>query len=233
MSDDVSYDAPTEVGTRDRPWWIETTDAAIGRRPSFEPAVGRSGGPAGNLRLTAWLGLILLVLLLAEAVTLLDVRGLLSWHAAIGTAVGALVVAKTASTGWRMIRYYRGNRPYRTAGPPPVFFRLLGPLLVASALTVVGTGLALVLLDRSAVHRPLVTFLGQRVDAVTLHQATFIVFAVAVGLHFLGRIVPAVQRVTERVAVPGATGRATALGLTAAAAVLGVLLVVPLTAGWR
>ena len=233
MGENLTSTAPTHAATEPTPWWADAAAAAIGRREREEPVTPRSGGPAGNARLTAWLGLTLLVLLLAELVTLLDVRGLLAWHAAIGTGIGVLVVAKTGSTGWRMVRYYRGNPSYRVAGPPPTFFRLLGPLVVASAVAVVGTGLALVILAPSSAHQALLTFLGQRVDAVTLHQAAFIVFAVAVGLHALGRLVPALERVVDRThAVPGGGLRVGVMVLAAVAAVVAVLLVVPLTSGW-
>jgi hypothetical protein len=55
----------------------ELVDEATGRSHRSDAATGRTGGPAGNARLTAWPGL-LLVLFLAELVTLLDVRGLIS-----------------------------------------------------------------------------------------------------------------------------------------------------------
>jgi hypothetical protein len=45
---------------------------------------------------------------------------------------------KTASTGWRVVRYYRSGAPYRQAGPPPLL-RLLGPLLVAGTMALLGT----------------------------------------------------------------------------------------------
>jgi hypothetical protein len=34
---------------------------------------------------------------------------------------------KSASTGWRIVRYYAGTPPYQQAGPPPMLLRLLGP----------------------------------------------------------------------------------------------------------
>jgi hypothetical protein len=56
----------------------ETFYTATGRRHRDDPLEPRTGGPAGNARLTAWTGLLLLVLSLAELVTLLDVGGLIS-----------------------------------------------------------------------------------------------------------------------------------------------------------
>src|SRR5665213_387039 len=80
--------------------------SAIGRLHRDDPIEPRTVGPAGNARLTAWTGLLLLVLSLAELVTLLNVGGLISWHIVIGTLLIPPALLKTASTGWRIIRYY-------------------------------------------------------------------------------------------------------------------------------
>src|SRR4051812_49572720 len=98
----------------------ETLAEATGRPPRPDDVTAPTGGPAGNARLTAWTGLILLVLFGAELVTLLDVRGLITWHAVIGVVLVPPALLKTATTGWRIVRYYTGNRGYRTAGPPPM-----------------------------------------------------------------------------------------------------------------
>jgi hypothetical protein len=50
----------------------DTLYSAIGRIHRDDPIDPSTGGPAGNARLTAWTGLLLLVLSLAELVTLLD-----------------------------------------------------------------------------------------------------------------------------------------------------------------
>ncbi len=137
------------------------------RQPAARIATTRSclgtGGPAGNARLTAWTGLVLLVLLLAELVTLLDVRGLITWHVAVGVLLIPPALLKTGSTGWRIIRYYTGSRPYRHAGPPPLLLRVLGPLVVLFTLAVLGSGVALILAPRGA------TPAG--VDVLFLHKA--------------------------------------------------------------
>ncbi|WP_138734092.1 hypothetical protein [Modestobacter excelsi] len=44
----------------------ELVDEAAGRSHRSDAVTGRTGGPAGNARLTAWTGLLLLVLFLAE-----------------------------------------------------------------------------------------------------------------------------------------------------------------------
>lgn len=189
----------------------ELLDEARGRRPHDNPVAARTGGAAGNARLTAWLGALLLVVLAAEAITLLDVRGLVGWHVGFGVVLVALTLAKTATTTWRVVRYYTGHGAYRKAGPPPTPLRMLGPLLVVAALGVLGSGLTLLALGPQRDHATLFTALGQRVDPVTVHQAFFVVFAVAVGLHVLARAVPALQRVTSRTPVPGGVARTVVL----------------------
>lgn len=174
--------------------------------------MGASGGPAGNARLTAWTGLVLLVLFVAELVTLLDVRGLISWHLALGVILVPPALLKTATTGWRFVRYYAGRAPYRQAGPPPLLLRVLGPLVVAATLGLLATGLALVLLGEPASRQALVSLPGLRVDTLTLHQGAFVVWAGVTGLHVLARIWPAWQLTrTTRPSVPGARRRGAAL----------------------
>lgn len=202
---------------------------ATGREARDNPVLPGTGGPAGNARLTAWTALVLLVLSVAELLTLFDVRGLISWHVALGALLVPPAVMKTASTGWRMACYYLGRSPYRQAGPPALLLRLLGPLVVLSTLGLLGTGVLLVLLGEDRSHRNLFTLLGFRVDWLTAHQGLFAVWAVATGLHLLGRIVPAL-RVTlvpgSGAPVPGRWSRTLWLvAMVASGAALAVLLV--------
>jgi len=62
-----------------------------------DPTPPRTGGPAGYAQLTAGIGLGLLIVFLAELVTLLDVTGLISWHIAIGVLLASVVVAIVAA----------------------------------------------------------------------------------------------------------------------------------------
>jgi hypothetical protein len=171
----------------------ELTATATGAAHRDDPALPRTGGPAGNARLTAWIGLLLLPLFAAELVTLLSLEGLLSWHIAIGVILIPPALVKTASTGWRILRYYAGAQVYRQAGPPPLVLRVLGPLVVLTTLSLLGTGVVLLLVGPSGAFTPLVTVAGQPISVLTLHQASTIAWAVATGLHVLGRLVPAVH----------------------------------------
>src|SRR5690349_11713993 len=112
----------------------ETVSVALGREHRHDPVLARTGGPAGNAVLSAWTGLVLLVLGVAELLTLINIRGLISWHVAVGALLIPPALAKTASTGWRIVRYYRGSPAYAEAGPPPLPLRLLGPVVVVSTL---------------------------------------------------------------------------------------------------
>jgi hypothetical protein len=211
--------------------------SAIGRLHRDDPIEPRTGGPAGNARLTAWTGLLLLGLSLAELVTLLDVGSLISWHIVIGTVLVPPALLKTATTGWRVIRYYRRNPSYRHAGPPPLLLRILGPGVVLSTLGLLGSGLVLIFLGQSNSGSPLITVLGQRVDWLTVHQGLFIVWAVFTGLHVIGRFVPALNLVIfPKLAADGIDGgrnRATILIATLAVAAVSAALVLSASGSWR
>jgi hypothetical protein len=203
----------------------ELAATALGKEHRADPATGRTGGPAGNARLTAWLGLVLLLVFLVECATLLRLGQLISVHIILGVVLVALVLAKTVTTGWRIARYYLGDRHYRQAGPPPMLLRMLGPLVVFGGLAVLGTGLALVALGDSA-HSSLFTLLGFRVDAVTLHQAAFVMWLVVTVPHTLARVVPAWQLVAGARRRPLAGGWARAVALAGVVAI-GVVVAVP------
>jgi hypothetical protein len=205
---------------------------ATGQERRHDPVLPRTGGPAGNAALTAWTGLVLLVLSVGELLTLVDIRGLISWHVALGALLIPPALLKTVTTGWRIARYYRGHAPYQEAGPPPLVLRLLGPLVVVSTLGLLGSGTLLVLVGEQSARHDLFSVLGFGVGWLTLHQGFFLVWCGVTGLHLLGRIVPALRltfgpRFAEgERRVPGAMARTLTIGGTAlAAAALAVVLV--------
>jgi hypothetical protein len=210
---------------------------ALGRAHRADPVLARTGGPAGNARLTAWTGLVLLVLFLAELVTLLDTRGLIGWHVAIGTLLIPPALLKTASAGWRIVQYYTGDRSYRAAGPPPVVLRVLGPLVVATTLAVLASGVVLVVAGEPASREALVTVLGQPINLVAFHKVAFVGWAAITGLHTVGRLIPALQLTLARRArlllVPGRRRRATALVAACLVAVAAAVLVLGAAGSWR
>jgi hypothetical protein len=142
----------------------------------METQDARTGGAEGNERLTAATAVMLLLLLAAEGVTILFLRPLLSEHIFIGMLLIPPVALKTGSTGWRFLRYYSGDRTYRSKGPPMLPLRLLAPLVVASTLAVFATGIALLIQ-------------GPRHGFVLgLHKASFVVWLVATGIHVLAYV---------------------------------------------
>jgi hypothetical protein len=102
-----------------------------------------TGGAAGNERLTAMTGAVLLILFAAEGVTILRVHQLLTVHFFVGMLLVGPVALKVASTGYRFARYYTGSVAYVRKGPPAPLMRVLGPLVMVTSLAVLGTGVAL------------------------------------------------------------------------------------------
>jgi hypothetical protein len=218
----------------------QVIDEAVRRRHRPDPVTGATSGPAGNAELTAWTGLVLLVLIVVELVTLLDVRGLLSWHVVVGVLLTAVAALKIASTGWRIARYYTGNRRYRAAGPPPLLLRILGPLVIAGTVAVLGSGLWLIAVGPTSSRQAFATVLGLRLDWLTIHQASFLVFAGVVGVHTLARLIPALHLGTGRSRRDGGVGRlrgwAPRLAVLTATLVAGALaaaLILPAASGWQ
>lgn len=213
----------------------DTVDEAFGRSRRTDPVVAATGGPAGNARLTAWTGAVLIVLFAVEGVTVLDIRGLVTWHLVVGVVLIPPVLLKTASTGWRILRYYTGSRPYRRAGPPPMPLRVLGPLVVVATLAVLASGIALIVIGPSASRRPLAGTTGRAVDAILIHKATFVVWFGVTTLHVLGRVVPALRLTfpSRARAVPGRFWRGSLILLTMASAVAAAVIVVWSVGPWQ
>lgn len=218
-------------------WLTDAIEAAAGRHERDNLVLPATGGPAGNARLTAWLGLILLVLLAAEGVTILRIHQLLDWHVAIGAIVIGPIALKLGSTGWRMIAYYLGVERYKIAGPPPMLFRLLGPIVVVTSVLVVGTGVVLIFVGAQSSRNAMFTFAGFRVDWLFLHQASFFVWFAFMVLHVLGRTVPSLKTARSSVQTPRAVdGVGIRIAAVVAALAIGVGLafwMVPKEGAWH
>ena len=80
----------------------------------------------GNEILTCAAAAVLVVLLVAEALMTLDLRGLLREHLVIGLVLIPPVALKLGSTGCRFARYYTHATVYREKGPPVLPLRLAG-----------------------------------------------------------------------------------------------------------
>jgi len=130
-------------------------------------------GVAGNERLTAMTGTVLLALFAAEGVTILRLHELLTVHFFLGMLLLGPVALKVGSTGYRFVRYYTGSAPYVRKGPPALPMRLLGPLVMATSLGVLGTGVVLAAVGPGN---------GQW---LFLHKATFVLWFGAMTIHVL------------------------------------------------
>jgi hypothetical protein len=155
-------------------------------------------GVAGNTRLTSATGLLLLVLLAMEGVTILSVRQMITLHIFVGVMLLGPVLLKSGSTFYRFVRYYSGSSTYQRKGPPAPLHRVLGPVVVLSSLALLGTGLALI-------------FVGAQGSGwlLTTHQTCFWVWVVVIAVHLLGHLWEAA--VTAWIEIRGSlSGRAAA-----------------------
>jgi hypothetical protein len=177
----------------------------------------RTGGAAGNARLTGAVAVSLLVLLAAEGLTIPFIGQLLGPHIFIGLLLVPPVALKMASTGYRFARYYTHDEPYVRKGPPPSALRVLAPGVVLTTLALFGTGIALI-------------FAGPPSQTLIFaHKLSFFAWVALMSLHVLGhllelpRLAAADWRRTgpREARLAGAGMRASAVG---AAIALGVAL---------
>jgi hypothetical protein len=131
------------------------------------------GGVAGNERLTALTGSVLLLLFAAEGATILSVHRLLTVHFVLGMALVGPALLKIGSTCYRFTRYYTGAPAYRRKGPPAPLLRILGPLVLLSSTAVLGTGVLLAVLGPDS---------GRW---LFLHKATFVCWCAFMTVHVL------------------------------------------------
>jgi hypothetical protein len=170
--------------------------------------------PDGNERLTAAIGVLLLVPIAVELATiLLGVHSFMSLHVFVGVALIPPVLLKLGSTGWRFLRYYTRSGAYVAHGPPQLAMRVLAPLFVAATIVLFGSGVAMGVLHGNALQ-----------FARRLHGPTSVIWLSLVGLHVLVYLERALTsgsrdlRLATRAAVAGATWRGYAI---AAALILG------------
>jgi hypothetical protein len=184
--------------------------------------------PDGNERLTAAVGLVLVVLTVVELGTIVfGLHRLLSLHVFVGLVLIPPVLLKLASTGWRFTRYYTGSEPYRSKGAPQLAMRLLAPLLVAATVVLLGSGVAM-----GIVH-------GQSlVVARRLHGPASVLWLILIGFHVLVYLKRALLSSTEEVAassrarVRGARVRAYLVAATIGAGIVLGAVTLPVQHHW-
>jgi hypothetical protein len=171
------------------------------------------GGSEGNARLTGLTGLALLVLLAVEGVTILDIGPLLSVHVFVGLLLIPPLALKLAVTGYRFVRYYARAAEYVRKGAPLLLMRMLvAPGLIAATLVVFGTGVTLLAIGPGGG-----IVLG-------LHQASFLVWLVAFGVHVLAYAlrVPGLVAADFGRGGPRTSGVAVRFGVVALALLVGL-----------
>jgi hypothetical protein len=153
---------------------LESQAGTIGTAKTRTAA--RTGGVAGNARLTGAVAVSLLILLAAEGVTIPFIGRLLGPHIFIGLLLIPPVALKLASTGYRFARYYGHREPYVRKGPPPIALRVLAPGVVLTTLALFGTGVALL-------------FAGPPSDTLIFaHKLSFFAWVALMTLHVLGHV---------------------------------------------
>lgn len=147
----------------------------------------RKFDPDGNERLTAAVGLMLIVLSVVEIATLVfGLQTYLHAHVFIGLVLLPPIAVKLASTGWRFARYYTRNEAYRLKGAPQIVMRLLAPFLVVFTILLFGSGVAMAFVHGSALD------LARRVHGPAA-AGWLLTLGVHVAVH-IGRAVRAVAR---------------------------------------
>jgi len=181
--------------------------------------VGVTDGVDANERLTASNALVLLVLLALEGATLVAVRQLLVPHVFLGFLLIPPVALKLGSTGWRLLRYYRGSEPYVRRGPPHPFLRfVVAPLVVVSTISLFASGAAVVATGGHGL------LLG-------LHKASFIVWVGSMSVHVLWHVWKLPRLALDR--LPGRGLRLAAVGAALAAGLVLAVVTLPLADHWQ
>ena len=145
-------------------------------RPRHRVAT-RTGGVAGNARLTGAVAVALLVLLAAEGITIPFIGKWLGPHIFIGLMLIPPVALKLGSTGYRFARYYTHDEPYVRKGPPPTALRVLAPGVVLTTLALFGTGVALLVAGPPSN------------TLIFAHKASFIAWIALMAIHVLSHLI--------------------------------------------
>jgi hypothetical protein len=170
-------------------------------------------GVAGNGRLTAALGALLLVLLAVEGATIPFIGQLREEHILIGMLLLGPVAVKLASTGYRFVRYYLGAPSYVSKGPPHIALRLLAPGVVFTTVALFGTGVVLLVV-------------GPNSELSFLHKASFIAWFALMTIHVLGHVLKLPGPAFADWRGPHLSGAGLRLAVVAVALAVGIVLTV-------
>jgi hypothetical protein len=140
-----------------------------------------SASPAGNQRLTAMTGAVLLVLFVAECLTIFQLQRWLTLHVFLGMLLLGPVCLKIGSTLWRFTRYYTGSAAYVRRGPPAALQRVTGPFVILTTVAVFGSGIMLIIAGNGPSNW------------IQLHRLSFLAWAAVMLVH-LGSYLPRLPR---------------------------------------
>ncbi len=154
----------------------------IQERPTAAQAA-RAANPPGNQRLTAMTGAVLLVLFVAECLTLLQLGRLLTLHVFLGMLLLGPASLKIGSTLWRFTRYYTGSAAYVRRGPPAPVQRVTGPFVILATVAVLGSGVMLIIEGNGP----------NGWNWIHLHRDCFLAWAIVMLIH-LASYVPKLPR---------------------------------------
>lgn len=201
-------------------------------RPARQ-ACGGTGNDAGwsavvgNERLTTLAGAVLLVLIVAELVTTAAIHALLSAHVVVGVLLAGPLVVKLGSTSYRFLRYYAGASAFVRKGPPRLALRMLAPLLVATTLVLIGSGIGL-----------LVTGPDQPGPLLAAHNISALLWLPMLAIHTVAYVWRVPRSLADDWSTPAtepAPGRGLRLGVNLSMLLFGALaavFVLPSAASW-
>ena len=177
--------------------------------------------------LTSAAAVVLIALLVAEGVTILDLRSLVDEHMFIGLVLIPPIVLKLGSVGYRFVRYYTGSRAYVAKGPPQLPLRVAAPILVIATVALFASGGLLL----AAGHKTR--------SLLQIHQVSAIIWAAVFAVHFLAyiprvaRSLGTALRATREPAVRGAEARLALVVSATGAGVALALALLPAITGWH
>lgn len=184
---------------------------------------------AGNERIIALTGTVLLLLILLELVITVKLRALLSIHIFVGVLLTFPLFVKIGSTGYRFLSYYTGIPAFVRKGPPRPVMRLLAPFLLIASLGLMSSGILLTLLGPG---HPL------SVWVLRLHALSVICWLPLLAIHvgaYIWRLPRQISADWRKHAHRFVPGRGWRYGINSMALLAGVgaaLLLLPYTASW-
>ena len=183
-------------------------------RDSAGKSWSAGGRVEANERLTAVDGALLFVLLVGLGVTVLFIRPLLGLHYLLGFALIPPLGLKIYSTGYRFCCYYRRDQDFIEAGPPSPLLRFgIAPLLIASTVAVMGSGLELwAFADRFGAWW------------VSAHTLSAVVFTVTLFAHLLSHLRRSATTLADDFASPPVEGAVNRRSVLLACTVLALVL---------